>query len=877
MAKKVVETPLMKQYLEMKRKHPDAVLLFRVGDFYETFSDDAISASEILGITLTRRANGAASSVELAGFPHHALDSYLPKLVRAGKRVAICEQLEDPKTVKGLVKRGIIELVTPGVSNNDNVLENRENNFLAAVHFDRQEVGVAFLDISTGEFLASQGAPDYVDKLLGNYAPKEVLVERGKKERLSTEFGGHYLITELDDWIFTQGTAAERLLKQFETGTLKGFGLDGMPAAVIAAGAVMHYLDITEHTMTGHITGLRRIEADRYVRLDTFTVRNLELLGSNSAGGKGLLDVIDRTISPMGARMFKTWLRFPLKEVKAINERLDIVEYFYHHPDECEALRQQLSQVGDMERLISKVAQRRVSPRELIQMRNSLATLPVIRDICASSGVPSLEALGRNINLCDEVRQRITHDIADDAPIALNRGIVINRGVDAELDELRDIATGGKDYLNGIVRRESAATGISSLKIGFNNVFGYYIEVTNTHKDKVPPGWIRKQTLVNAERYITEELKEYENKILGAQEKIEAIEERLYADVVAAVARYVAPIQMDAKVIATVDCLSGLAVAAVENRYNRPVVDDSLSLVITEGRHPVIERQLEPGNDYITNSVNLDNDGTQVMMITGPNMSGKSALLRSTALNVLMAQMGSFVAAESARIGVVDKIFTRVGASDNISQGESTFMVEMTEAASILNNMSERSLILFDELGRGTSTYDGISIAWAIVEYIHQSRQHPKTLFATHYHELNEMEKSFKRVVNFNVSVREINGRVVFLRKLMPGGSEHSFGIHVAKLAGMPRVIVERADHVLKQLEANARRDGAGDSAVQAPTPHDMASIDTADGMQLSFFQLDDPILAQVRDEILGIDINNLTPMAALNKLNDIRTILTGK
>lgn len=867
----------MKQYLEMKRKHPDAILLFRVGDFYETFSDDAITASEILGITLTRRANGSASSVELAGFPHHALDSYLPKLVRAGKRVAICEQLEDPRTVKGLVKRGIIELVTPGVSNNDNVLDNRENNFLAALHFGRHEVGVAFLDISTGEFLASQGQPDYVDKLLGNYAPKEVLVERGKKERLATEFSGKYLTTGLDDWIFTQGTAVERLQKQFETGTLKGFGLEEMPAAVIAAGAVMHYLDITEHTMTGHITGLRRIEADRFVRLDSFTVRNLELLGSNSTGGKGLIDVIDRTISPMGARMFKTWLRFPLKEAKAINERLDIVEYFYRNADARDTLRERLQQVGDMERLISKVAQRRVSPRELLQLRNALATLPVVRDVCSRSGLPALEALGRSIDLCDEVRERITRDIADDAPIALNRGAVINRGVDAELDELRDIATGGKDYLSGIVQREAAATGITSLKIGFNNVFGYYIEVTNTHKDKVPPGWIRKQTLVNAERYITEELKEYENKILGAQEKIEAIEARLYAEAVAAVARYVVPVQMDAKVIATVDCLAGLADVAVDNRYNRPVVDDSLSLVITEGRHPVIERQLDPGNDYITNSVSLDNDGTQVMMITGPNMSGKSALLRSTALNVLMAQMGSFVAADAARIGVVDKIFTRVGASDNISQGESTFMVEMTEAASILNNMSERSLILFDELGRGTSTYDGISIAWAIVEYIHQSRQHPKTLFATHYHELNEMEKSFRRVVNFNVSVREINGRVVFLRKLRPGGSEHSFGIHVAKLAGMPRVIVERADHVLRQLEANAGREENAGHAVQAPSPRDMASIDAADGMQLSFFQLDDPILAQVRDEILGIDIDNLTPVAALNKLNDIRSILTGK
>ena len=880
MAKKVVETPLMRQYVEMKRKHPDAVLLFRVGDFYETFSEDAITASEILGITLTRRANGAASSVELAGFPHHALDTYLPKLVRAGKRVAICEQLEDPKTVKAgtLVKRGITELVTPGVSVNDNILDNRENNFVAALHFDRHEAGVAFLDLSTGEFLASQGPAGHIDKLLSDYAPKEVLVERGKGERYASDITGKYLTTWLDDWVFTPATASERLLKQFETATLKGFGLDGMPLAIIAAGAVMHYLDITEHTRTGHITRLRRIEADRYVRLDNFTVRNLELVGSNSRDGKCLLDVIDRTITPMGARMFKTWLRFPLKDVEAINDRLDCVEYFFKHPDEREVLRDLLATVGDMERLISKVAQRRVSPRELIQLRNALSIVGPVKEMCGASGIRALEQMARKLDPCDTVRERIRKDIVEDAPVALNRGAVINRGVDRELDELRDISSQGKEYLNGIVQREIAATGISSLKIGFNNVFGYYIEVTNTHKDKVPAEWIRKQTLVNAERYITEELKEYENRILGAQDKIEALEARLYSEVVTAVAEAVAPVQDDAKVIAAVDCLSGLTVAALENRYNRPVVDDSLVLDIADGRHPVIERQLDPGTEYIANSVRLDNNGTQVMMITGPNMSGKSALLRSTALNVLMAQMGSFVPARSARIGIVDKIFTRVGASDNISQGESTFMVEMTEASSILNNMSERSLILFDELGRGTSTYDGISIAWAIVEYIHQSRQHPKTLFATHYHELNEMENTFDRVVNYNVSVREINGKVVFLRKLQPGGSEHSFGIHVAKLAGMPRVIVDRANEVLKHLESNARRGGGEEGAiVKAPTSRDMASIDAPDGMQLSFFQLDDPILAQVRDELLGIDINNLTPMAALNKLNDIRSILTGK
>ena len=878
MAKKVVETPLMKQYVEMKRKHPDAILLFRVGDFYETFSDDAITASEILGITLTRRANGAASSVELAGFPHHALDTYLPRLVRAGKRVAICEQLEDPKTVKAgtLVKRGIIELVTPGVSVNDNILDNRENNFVAALHFDRHEIGVAFLDLSTGEFLASQGEAEYIDKLLSNYAPKEVLVERGKNERYASDITGKYLTTWLDDWVFIPATSAERLLKQFGTATLKGFGLDGMPLSIIAAGAVMHYLDITEHTRTEHITRLRRIEADRYVRLDNFTVRNLELVGSNSRDGKCLLDVIDRTITPMGARMFKTWMRFPLKDVEEINGRLDCVEYFFRHPDERDTVRDMLSTVGDMERLISKVAQRRVSPRELIQLRNALSVIEPVRKLCESSGLQVMERMARSLDPCDTVRERISSDIVEDAPVALNRGAVINRGVNRELDELRDISSQGKEYLNGIVQREIAATGITSLKIGFNNVFGYYIEVTNTHKDKVPSEWIRKQTLVNAERYITEELKEYESRILGAQDRIEALEAKLYNDVVTAVAGAVAPVQTDAKVLASIDCLAGLTVAAIENRYNRPVVDDSLTLDITDGRHPVIERQIDPGTEYIANSVRLDNNSTQVMMITGPNMSGKSALLRSTALNVLMAQMGSFVSARAARIGIVDKIFTRVGASDNISQGESTFMVEMTEASSILNNMSERSLILFDELGRGTSTYDGISIAWAIVEYIHQSRQHPKTLFATHYHELNEMENTFERVVNYNVSVREINGKVVFLRKLQPGGSEHSFGIHVAKLAGMPRAIVDRANEVLKHLEANSKN-ADDDMVVKAPSSRDMASIDAPDGMQLSFFQLDDPILAQVRDELLGIDINNLTPMAALNKLNDIRSILTGK
>ena len=873
MAKKIAETPLMKQYLEMKKKHPDAVLLFRVGDFYETFSDDAITASEILGITLTRRANGSASSVELAGFPHHALDTYLPKLVRAGKRVAICEQLEDPKLTKSLVKRGITELVTPGVSLGDNLLENRENNFLAAVNIARGEWGVAFLDISTGEFLTAQGTPDYIDKLLTKFAPKEVLVERGNRRDLEEALTGRYLMFELDDWIFTEPTARERLLRQFETGTLKGFGVHGMTSAIIASGAILHYLDITQHTRTGHIAALQRIEEDRYVRLDAFTVRNLELLRPLSDDGKSLLDVIDRTVSPMGARLLRRWLLFPLKDVAQINSRLDVVEYFFRHPDEREELKTQIERIADLERLISKVAVGRVSPRELVHLRNALAGVEAVKRICDSADEPAIKAIGEQLNPCASIRDRIAAEIVDDAPVALNRGSVIRDGVDAELDELRHIAYSGKDYLMKIQARESAETSIPSLKIGFNNVFGYYIEVTNTHRDKVPPQWIRKQTLVNAERYITPELKEYEEKILGAQEKIEIIETRLYAQLVEAVARFVHTIQLDASLIARLDCLSSFTRVAIENKYNRPVVDDSLDIELIGARHPVIERELPPGEPYIANTVRLGNDTTQIMMITGPNMSGKSALLRQTALNVLMAQTGSFVAAESAHIGVVDKIFTRVGASDNISHGESTFMVEMTEAASILNNMSRRSLILFDELGRGTSTYDGISIAWAIVEHIHEfGNARPKTLFATHYHELNEMASTFPRIANYNVSVKEIRGKVVFLRKLAPGGSEHSFGIHVAKLAGMPGSIVRRAEEVLHQLESTYR--GSDKAAVSSLKPAGAAS---SGGVQLSFFQLDDPVLSQIRDEILRVDIDNLTPMAALNKLNDIKKILTGK
>lgn len=875
MAKKIVETPLMKQYLAMKEKHPDAILLFRVGDFYETFSDDAIVASEILGITLTRRANGSAQHVELAGFPHHALDTYLPKLVRAGKRVAICEQLEDPKTTKKLVKRGITELVTPGVSINDTLLNNRENNFLAALNFTKHNVGVAFLDISTGEFLAAEGSVDYIEKLLTNFAPKEVLVERGKKKLLEESFVEHYLAFELDDWIFTDDAAMDRLLKQFETNSLKGFGIYAMPAAVVAAGAILHYLDITQHTQISHITSIARVEEEKSVRLDRFTVRNLELVSSMSEDGKSLLDVIDRTVSPMGARLLHRWVLFPLKDVCEINRRLDIVEYFFKEPDDRDELKDALAQIGDLERLISKVSTGRVNPRELVQLSHALGLIEPIRRICLSSGLPALQSIGEQLNPCSGIAERIEREIYPDPPTALNRGAVIADGVDSELDELREIAYKSKDYLLRLQQRESAQTGISSLKVAYNNVFGYYIEVTNTHRDKVPPEWIRKQTLVNAERYITQELKEYEEKILGAQDKIAIIEQRIYTTLVQDLCAYIPAILLDAQMIARLDVFNSFTRVALENRYNRPVVDDSLELSIVEGRHPVIEKELPIGEPYISNTVNLSNDGTQIMMITGPNMSGKSALLRQTALNVLLAQIGSFVAADSAHIGVVDKIFTRVGASDNISLGESTFMVEMNEAASILNNMSERSLILFDELGRGTSTYDGISIAWAIVEHIHEyGNIHPKTLFATHYHELNEMEKSFSRVVNFNVSVREIDGKVVFLRKLARGGSEHSFGIHVAKLAGMPMSIVKRADEVLAHLEKVNRDD---DEKIAKNLAGVASSAAAEEGMQLSFFQLDDPVLAQLRDEILDLDINNLTPMAALNKLHDIKTILTGR
>lgn len=856
----------MKQYFEMKKKHPDAIMLYRVGDFYETFSTDAIVASEILGITLTKRAGS-----ELAGFPHHALDTYLPKLVRAGKRVAICEQLEDPKLTKKLVKRGITELVTPGVAINGNMLDYRENNFLGAVHFGKNACGVAFLDISTGEFMTAEGTTDYVDKLLSNFSPKEVLVERSNKKRFDQTFSAKYLTYELDDWMFSEESAHERLLKQFETKSLKGFGIDKMDNAVVASGVVLFYLDLTQHTQIGHITSLSRIEEEKFVRLDKFTVRNLELIEPMSDDGKSLLDVIDKTVTPMGARLLRRWILFPLKSVRQINDRLDVVEYFFKDKDGRESIRRQLEQIGDMERLVSKVAVGRISPREMIQMKNALAALVPIKDYCENADNAVLRSFGEQINACASMRDRIERELNPDAPIAVNRGDVIRAGVDRELDNLREIVYSGKDYLLKIQQREIEQTGIPSLKVSYNNVFGYYIEVRNAHKEKVPAEWIRKQTLVNAERYVTQELKEYEEKILGAEEKIASIESRLFNELVASLATYIPAIQLDASLAAKIDCLLSFTRTSSENRYIRPVIDESLDIKITEGRHPVIERQLPAGEPYIANSVALGNESQQIMMITGPNMAGKSALLRQTALIVLMGQIGCFVPAEAAQIGIVDKVFTRVGASDNISLGESTFMVEMNEAAAILNNLSERSLILFDELGRGTSTYDGISIAWAIVEYIHEHPKfHAKTLFATHYHELNEMEKTFKRIVNYNVSVKEINGKVVFVRKLVKGGSEHSFGIHVAKLAGLPPVIVKRANEVLKQLEADNSRADAGRNLSEMGNARQ-------GGVQLSFFQLDDPVLSQIRDEILDTDIDNLTPMAALNKLNDIKSIITGK
>ena len=879
-------TPMMRQFFEMKAKHPEALLLFRCGDFYETYCEDAIEASKVLGITLTRRNNGgSAGGAEMAGFPHHALDTYLPKLIRAGKRVAVCDQLEDPKKkrleIKGkkglsqmdkMVKRGITELVTPGVAMGDNVLNYKENNFLAAVHFGKASCGVSFLDISTGEFLTGEGTPDYVEKLMGNFQPKEVLYDRAMKQKFEQCFGTKYCTYELDDWVFTEQTARQKLLGHFKTKSLKGFGVEHLKNGIIASGAIMQYLEITQHTQINHITALSRIEEDKFVRMDRFTIRSLELVAPMQDDGSSLLNVIDRTVTAMGGRMLRRWLVFPLKDVRPINERLDIVEYFFKEPEFKQLMDDQLRRIGDLERIISKVAVGRVSPREVVQLQHALEAIQPIKVACQHAKNEALQRVGEQLNLCETLKERIAKEIQPDPPQLINKGDVIADGYNAELDDLRSISRHGKDYLLKIQEREIEKTGISSLKVGYNNVFGYYLEVRNTFKDKVPEDWIRKQTLAQAERYITQELKEYEEKILGADEKILILEAQLFNELIASMQEYIPQIQINANLIARMDCLLSFSKASEENHYVRPVIDDSEVLDIKQGRHPVIETQLPLGERYVPNDVLLDTEKQQIMMITGPNMAGKSALLRQTALIVLLAQVGCFVPAESARVGLVDKIFTRVGASDNISLGESTFMVEMTEAANILNNVSPRSLVLFDELGRGTSTYDGISIAWAIVEYLHQHKKaQARTLFATHYHELNEMEKNFPRIKNFNVSVKEVDGKVIFLRKLEPGGSEHSFGIHVAEIAGMPRSIVNRANVILKQLEG----DNAGVGAAGKPN---MQHLDEPkDGVQLSFFQLDDPVLSQIRDEILGLDINNLTPVEALNKLNEIKKILMGR
>ena len=863
---KYVETPLMKQYYNIKTKHPDAILLFRVGDFYETFGEDAIRASEILGITLTRRANGSASFVELAGFPYHALDTYLPRLVRAGQRVAICEQLEDPKLTKKIVKRGIIEMVTPGVLLNENVLVHKENNFLAAVHIDKKIAGVAFLDISTGEFLTSEGTIDYIDQMLNNFQPKEVLFEKGKKELFLDYFGSKFYTFKLDDWIFTLEAANDRLLKQFETSSLKGFGVQNLNFGIIAAGAILYYLDITQHEQLGHITSLSRIEENRYVWLDKFTIKNLELFHTPFEGARTLIDIMDRTVSPMGGRLLKRWVSLPLKDIQPVNERLDVVQYFVENIVFKEEIEGLIRQIGDLERLVSKVAVNRINPREVVQLKRALKAIEPLKNMCEKSGCPPLNQIAEQLNPCKSIADKIEKELNNDPPVQLNKGNAIAAGVSEKLDDLRKILYSGKDYLADLQTRESERTGITSLKVSFNNVFGYYIEVRNTHKDKVPPEWIRKQTLVSAERYITEELKEYESKILGAEEKIITLETKLFTDLVLAILEFIPPIQLDSTLIAKLDCLQSFASISIDNNYVRPVLNDSRILEITEGRHAVIEKQLPAGEAYVPNDITLDTDDQQIIILTGPNMSGKSALLRQTALIVLMAQTGCFVPARAANIGMVDKIFTRVGASDNISLGESTFMVEMNETASILNNLSDRSLVLLDEIGRGTSTYDGISIAWAMVEYLHENKLRAKTLFATHYHELNEMENSFSRVKNYNVSIKELNNKVIFLRKLKRGGSEHSFGIHVARMAGMPKSVVSRADEILKELEqSESKKDLSKPIA-------DLAGH--REGMQLSIFQLDDPVLKQIRDEILEIDIDNLTPVEALNKLYNIKKLL---
>lgn len=863
---KLIETPLMKQYYSIKEKHPDAVLLFRVGDFYETFGEDAIKASEILGITLTKRANGSATFIELAGFPYHAIDTYLPKLVRAGQRVAICEQLEDPKLTKKIVKRGITELVTPGVTYNENVLENKENNFLACIHLENKAAGIAFLDISTGEFLTAEGNFDYIDKLLNSFSPKEVLFERGKQKQFQELFGNKFYTYKLEDWAFTEDAANEKLLRHFQTSSLKGFGITGLKLGIIASGAILQYLDITQHNKVGHILTLSRIEEDHYVWLDKFTVRNLELFYSINEGAKTLMDVIDKTVSPMGSRLLRRWISLPLKDIQPINERLDMVEFFLKNPEVRNAVKSQISLIGDLERLISKVALGRINPREVIHLKNALTAIDSIQQICKESNQPAFVKIAEQLNACSTIRERIEKELQPDPPVQIIRGNVITAGVSADLDELRKLLFTGKDYLLELQQRESERTGITSLKVSFNNVFGYYIEVRNTHKEKVPSDWIRKQTLVNAERYITEELKEYEAKILGAEEKIIQLETILFNNLVISLSDYISPIQLNAALIARLDCILSFSVCAIENKYFRPEINDTEIIDIKEGRHPVIERMLPKDEEYIANDVYLDNSSQQIIIITGPNMSGKSALLRQTALIVLMAQTGSFVPARSAKIGFVDKIFTRVGASDNLSLGESTFMVEMNETASILNNLSQRSLLLLDEIGRGTSTYDGISIAWAMAEFIHEnSKAHAKTLFATHYHELNEMEASFERIKNYNVSVKELSDKVIFLRKLEPGGSEHSFGIHVARMAGMPKSVLKRANEILGELES-----GHNKKSLAKPVA---GLAEKREGYQLSIFQLEDPVLKQIRDEIKNLDINNLTPVEALNKLNHIKKI----
>ena len=866
-------TPMMKQFFDLKAKHPDALMLFRCGDFYETYAEDAVAAAKILGITLTKRNNGGnREDTEMAGFPHHALDTYLPKLIRAGRRVAICDQLEDPKLTKTLVKRGITELVTPGVAMGDNVLNYKENNFLAAIHFGKTTCGVAFLDISTGEFLTGEGTIDYVEKLLGNFAPKEILYNKERRSDFARFSGTRYCTFEMDEWVFTDQNSRQKLLKHFGTKNLKGFGVEHLNSGIIASGAILQYLEQTQHTHIAHITSLARIEEDRYVRLDKFTIRSLELVAPMNDEGASLIDIIDKTVTPMGGRMLKRWVVFPLKDEKPINERLGIVEYYFKKPDFRQCLDEQFHRMGDLERIVSKAAVGRVSPREVVQLKNALQALAPVKTACLYAENENLRRIGERMNLCESIRERIEREICTDPPQLVSKGGVIADGVNSELDELRRIAYSGKDYLLEIQQREAEATGIASLKIGYNNVFGYYLEVRNTYKENVPTDWVRKQTLANAERYITQELKEYEEKILGAEQKILSLEDRLFADLVTAMQEFIPQIQIDANLIAHLDCLLAFAKVSEENRYIMPSVDDSDVIDIRQGRHPVIETQLPLGEKYVPNDIFLDSERQQIMIITGPNMAGKSALLRQTALIVLLAQIGCFVPAESARIGLVDKIFTRVGASDNLSLGESTFMVEMTEAANILNNVSPRSLVLFDELGRGTSTYDGISIAWAIVEYLHENeRAKARTLFATHYHELNEMEKNFARIKNYNVSVKELDDKVIFLRTLAKGGSEHSFGIHVAQIAGMPKSIVKRANVILKQLES----DNSNVGTVEKPSAERINS--SREGMQLSFFQLEDPVLCQIRDEILGLDINRLTPVEALNKLNDIKKIVGGK